>query len=114
VSEHLRYLLTVDAKTGALVKTEQLGEAGDLWEVDLAAFTRSLASSLSAHGSLGAPSQVVINVYSGAAPGAGSTGGSTGSISAAKDASPGPPGPTIGSYSGAPPPPKHPRPRRKR
>ncbi|HVG06484.1 MAG TPA: hypothetical protein VNM67_02190 [Thermoanaerobaculia bacterium] len=67
MSENLRYLITMDSKSGKLLKAEQIGEAGDLGEVDLAAFVRSLTSSLRVHGDLGAPSQVVINVYSGGA-----------------------------------------------
>lgn len=67
MSEKLRYLLTLDSKTGEMLKAEQLGEAGDLAEVDLAGFARSLASSLRVHGGLGAPSPVVINIFSGGA-----------------------------------------------
>lgn len=70
MSEKLRYLLTLDSKTGEMLKAEQLGEAGDLAEVDLAGFARSLASSLRVHGgmgSLGAPAPVVINIFSGGA-----------------------------------------------
>lgn len=37
-----RYLLTTDAK-GELVKVEQMGEAGDLAEVDLRWFVSQLA-----------------------------------------------------------------------
>jgi len=70
LSEKLRYLLTLDAKTGEMLKAEQLGEAGDLAEVDLAGFARSLAGSLRVHGGMGgagAPSPVIINIYSGGA-----------------------------------------------
>lgn len=68
MSEHLRFLVTVDSTSGAPVKVEQVGQAGDLSEVDLASFLRSLGAG---SGGTGAPPQVVVNIYtSGSGPGA--------------------------------------------
>ena len=96
MSEKLRYLITMESKTGKLLKAEQIGEAGDLGEVDLAAFTRSLTSSLRVHGDLGAPSQIVVNVYTGGAQ------VESANMSSARQQGP-PPG-TAG-WDGPPPPP---------
>ncbi len=41
MSNHIRYLLTVDSKTGATVKVERLGEAGELTEVPVESITMS-------------------------------------------------------------------------
>lgn len=99
----LRYLVTLDAKTGRMLKAEQLGEAGDLAEVDLEGFARSIASSLRVHhGGLGTPPPVVINVYSG-----GAQGGTPEALSSQKGPPPPPPG-TAGWD--APPPPPRPKP----
>jgi hypothetical protein len=59
LSEHLRFLVTVDLSSGAPVKVEQVGQAGDLAEVDLASFLRSLGG----HAAAGAPPQVVVNIF---------------------------------------------------
>lgn len=95
----LRYLVTLDAKSGRMLKAEQLGEAGDLAEVDLEGFVRSIASSLRVHhGGLGTPPPVVINVYPG-----GTQGGMPEPISSQK----GPPPGTAG-WDAPPPPPNKP------
>lgn len=64
MSEHLRFLVTVDAASGAPMKVEQVGEAGDLTEVDLPSFVRSLGG---AGASPQTQPQVVINIFGGAA-----------------------------------------------
>lgn len=64
MSETLRYLVTVDATSGEPVRAEQVGEAGDLTEVDLAGFLRSLGASARSSG----PSQIVINIFAGETP----------------------------------------------
>lgn len=64
MSDYLRFLVTVDAATVAPVKVEQVGEAGDLTEVDLASFVRSLGVA----GASPQPQpQVVINIFGGTA-----------------------------------------------
>lgn len=76
MSDLLRYVVSIDPATKAAVKVEQIGEAGELTEVDLAPFIQFLAA-----GTAGAsqPAQVVINVYAGGPPGgATSQGGSQG------------------------------------
>jgi hypothetical protein len=67
LSQHLRYLVTVDATSGAPVKVEQLGQAGDLSEVDVASFLRGLGTG---SGGTGSPPQIVVNIFAGGAPGA--------------------------------------------
>lgn len=64
MSDHLRFLVTVDSSSGAPVKVEQVGQAGDLAEVDLASFVRSLGAG---SGGAGAPPQVVVNIFAGGA-----------------------------------------------
>jgi hypothetical protein len=64
LSDYLRFLVTVDAASGAPVKVEQVGEAGDLTEVDMPSFVSSLGGA-GASGPL--QPQVVINIFGGAA-----------------------------------------------
>jgi hypothetical protein len=64
LSQNLRYLVTVDSASGAPVKVELLGQAGDLSEVDMASFLRGLGS-----GGAGAPPNIVVNIFAGGAPG---------------------------------------------
>lgn len=64
MSDYLRFLVTVDAASGEPVKVEQLGEAGDLAQVDLAAFLRSLGA-----GSANQQPQIVVNIFGGGAAG---------------------------------------------
>jgi len=64
LSDTLRYLVTVDATSGAPVRVEQVGEAGDLTEVDLPGFVRSLGGSPGSPG----PAQIVINIFAGESP----------------------------------------------
>jgi hypothetical protein len=64
LSENLRYLVTIDSTSGEALRVEQVGEAGDLTEVDLAGFVRSLGAS---PGSSGRP-QIVINIFAGETP----------------------------------------------
>lgn len=66
MSDHLRFLVTVDSSTGAPVKVEQLGQDGDLAEVDLASFLHSLGAG---HAGAGALPQVVVNIYTTGAQG---------------------------------------------
>lgn len=105
MSEKLRYLVTLDAKTGRMLKAEQLGEAGDLAEVDLEGFVRSIASSLRVHhGGLGTPPPVVINIY---------PGGAQGGTPEAASSQQGPPPGTQGWDSPPPPPNKPSKPRKR-
>lgn len=67
MSQHVRYLVTVDSASGAPIKVEQLGQAGDLSEVDVASFLRGLGTG---SGGTGAPPQIVVNIFAGGAPGA--------------------------------------------
>ena len=64
MSDYLRFLVTVDAASGAPVKVEQVGEAGDLTEVDMPSFLSSLGG---ASASPQSQPQVVINIFGGAA-----------------------------------------------
>jgi hypothetical protein len=66
MSERNRFLVTVDSARGVPVKVERIGEAGELTEVDLQGFVRSLVSSSPASPS----QQIVINIYGGTAQGA--------------------------------------------
>ncbi len=61
MSDLLRYVVSIDPASKA-VKVEQIGDAGELTEVDLASFVQLLGA-----GTAGAsqPAQVVINVYAG-------------------------------------------------
>lgn len=101
MSENLRYVVTLDSETGKILKAEQLGEGGDLAEVDLAGFVRSIGSSLRVHhrgvggGTGGAP--VVINVYHGGGQ------GGTPEVAASHGQPPGTQG-----WDGPPPPPNKP------
>ena len=63
MSDNLRYLVTVDSASGQAIRVEQVGEAGDLTEVDLAAFVQSLGAS---PGNPVSP-QIVINIFAGEA-----------------------------------------------
>jgi hypothetical protein len=63
MSEYERFLLTFDSAQGVPVKAERVGEAGELTEVDLPDFLRSLTPGPAAH----APQQIVINIYGGGA-----------------------------------------------
>lgn len=65
MSEHSRFLLTVDSATGAAVKVERVGEAGELTEVDLQSLLRMLGASPAA----APPQQIIINVYGGGGQG---------------------------------------------
>jgi hypothetical protein len=65
LSQHLRFLVTVDSATGATVKVEQLGQAGDLSEVDATSFLRGLGTG---SGGAGAPPNIVVNIFAGGAP----------------------------------------------
>ncbi|WP_395816796.1 hypothetical protein [Archangium minus] len=71
MSKQTRFLLTVDSATGAAVKLERLGEAGDLTEVPLNTLTTAplgVTSSVPAAGGGGAPlspQSLVINIYMG-------------------------------------------------
>ncbi len=56
-----RFLVTFDSVRGVPVKVEQIGEAGELTEVDLPRFLRSLTSGPAAS----VPQQIVINIYGG-------------------------------------------------
>lgn len=60
-----RFLVTFDTARGVPVKVERVGEAGELTEVDLPGFVRSLSSGPAA----GPPQQIVINIYGGGAQG---------------------------------------------
>lgn len=64
MSQNLRYLVTVDSTSGAPIRAEQIGEAGELTEVDLAGFVRSLGASAASPG----PAQIVINIFAGETP----------------------------------------------
>lgn len=66
MSQNLRYLVTVDSTTGVPVKVEQVGEAGDLSEMDLATFSRFWGTGDAGAGT-SAP-QVVVNIFTGGAP----------------------------------------------
>lgn len=72
MSDHLRFLVTVDAATGEPVKVEQVGEAGDLTPVDMASFVGSLGT-----GGASPQPQIVVNIYGGGVAGVTATGGAT-------------------------------------
>lgn len=59
MSEQERFLLTFDSARGGPVKVEQIGEAGELTELELAGFLRLLAPGPAP----AAPQQIVINIY---------------------------------------------------
>lgn len=61
----LRYLVSVDSANGAVVKVERLGEAGDLTDVDPAAFAFSLSPGPGGPVGATVPSPIVINIYAG-------------------------------------------------
>lgn len=65
MSELKRFLVTFDSVRGVPVKVDQIGEAGELTEVDLQGFVRSLAASSPA----GASQKIVINIYGGGVQG---------------------------------------------
>jgi hypothetical protein len=93
MSKQTRYLLTVDSATGAAVKLERLGEAGDLTEVPLSTLAMAPAGVL---GASPAPQPLVINIYMGgpqqAAPLSISAPGFVGPGGTAATAAPGGPG----------------------
>src|ERR1043165_346520 len=65
MSEQDRYLLTFDSARGVPVKVEQIGEAGELTEGELAGFLRLLTSAPAPE----APQQIIINIYGAGAQG---------------------------------------------
>jgi hypothetical protein len=65
MSEQKRFLVTFDSAQGGPLKVEQIGESGELTEVELAGFLRLLNPGAAA----AVPAQqIVINIYGGAAP----------------------------------------------
>ncbi|WP_199243247.1 hypothetical protein [Vitiosangium sp. GDMCC 1.1324] len=105
MSKQMRYLLTVDPATGAAVKLERLGEAGDLTEVPLS--TLAIAPT-AAQAAPPAPQSLVINIYMGgpqqAAPlsislpgliGPGGPGGPAPNVMLAGPGGPGGPAPSV-------------------
>ena len=64
MSDLLRYVVSIDPASKA-VKVEQIGEAGELTEVDLTSFVQLLGAGMAGSGQ---PAQVVINVYAGGSP----------------------------------------------
>jgi hypothetical protein len=46
MSAKIKYLLTANESTGALEKVERLGDAGEIYEVDLAEFIGGLSSQM--------------------------------------------------------------------
>lgn len=58
MSKHTRYLLTVDSATGAAVKLERVGEAGDLTEVPLSTLSMAPAAGV---GTLPMPQPMMMN-----------------------------------------------------
>lgn len=64
MSKQTRFLLTVDSETGAAVKLERLGEAGDLTEVPLSTLSVPMAGA-AAPPAAPAPQSLVINIYMG-------------------------------------------------
>jgi hypothetical protein len=64
MSKQTRFLLTVDSATGAAVKLERLGEAGDLTEVPLSTLSVPMAG-VAAPPAVPAPQSLVINIYMG-------------------------------------------------
>ncbi|MGZ3459843.1 MAG: hypothetical protein ACXU86_15210 [Archangium sp.] len=70
MSKQTRFLLTVDSETGAAVKLERLGEAGDLTEVPLSTLAVAPLGVPGAPPAAGvaaplAPQSLVINIYMG-------------------------------------------------
>lgn len=67
MSKQTRYLLTVDSATGAAVKLERLGEAGDLTEVPLSTLAVAIPGAQPMAGAAAPPasSPLVINIYMG-------------------------------------------------
>jgi hypothetical protein len=66
MSKQTRYLLTVDSATGAAVKLERLGEAGDLTEVPLSTLAVAIPGAQPMAGAAPPASQpLVINIYMG-------------------------------------------------
>lgn len=67
MSKQTRYLLTVDSATGAAVKLERLGEAGDLTEVPLSTLAVAIpgAQPMAGVGAPPASQPLVINIYMG-------------------------------------------------
>jgi hypothetical protein len=70
MSKQTRYLLTVDSATGAAVKLERLGEAGDLTEVPLSTLAVAPLAVPGPRSGVGAgaqpsPQSLVINIYMG-------------------------------------------------
>ncbi|QRK12799.1 hypothetical protein JQX13_23845 [Archangium violaceum] len=70
MSKQTRYLLTVDSATGAAVRLERLGEAGDLTEVPLSTLTAAPLGVTSPAPAAGggaplSPQSLVINIYMG-------------------------------------------------
>lgn len=65
MSDLLRYVVSIDPASKA-IKVEQIGQAGELTEVDLPSFAQILGA-----GATGAlqPAQIVVNIYAGGAPG---------------------------------------------
>ncbi|MFL5355815.1 hypothetical protein [Archangium sp.] len=64
MSKQTRYLLTVDSATGAAVKLERLGEAGDLTEVPLSSLSVPTAGAAPPPAAP-APQSLVINIFMG-------------------------------------------------
>jgi len=65
MANQVKYLLTVDSTTGATIKIERLGDAGDLTEVPLSSLHMP---PVAAEPSGVSPQSVVVNIFMGPSP----------------------------------------------